>query len=83
MGMHRSEYRLFISLIIGQMDRMLGYFVFVCEKIVLPLNLMKARFMRNARVSHVPFTLHETDISEGPDDLLQVLQITRSTRTTL
>ncbi|VDM54434.1 unnamed protein product [Angiostrongylus costaricensis] len=49
---------------ISQAERMLADFVKTCGKIVFGLNLTKTMFMRNGLVSHAPFTLNGTNISE-------------------
>ncbi|KAE9416522.1 hypothetical protein Angca_002587, partial [Angiostrongylus cantonensis] len=50
---------------ISQAERMLADFDKACGKIGLRLNLPKTMFIRNGFVSHDPFTLNGTNISEG------------------
>ncbi|VDM56931.1 unnamed protein product [Angiostrongylus costaricensis] len=49
---------------IGQAEHMLDDFDKACGRIGLRLNLTKTMFMKNGLVSHVPFTLNGTNISE-------------------
>ncbi|VDM59582.1 unnamed protein product [Angiostrongylus costaricensis] len=49
---------------INQAERMLDHFDKACGKIGLRLNLTKTMFMNNGLVSHAPFTLNRTNISE-------------------
>ncbi|VDM57576.1 unnamed protein product [Angiostrongylus costaricensis] len=49
---------------ISQAERMLDDFDKSCGKIGLRLNLTKTMFMKNGLVSHAPFTLNGTNISE-------------------
>ncbi|VDM55006.1 unnamed protein product [Angiostrongylus costaricensis] len=49
---------------ISQAERMLDDFGKACGKIGFRLNLAKTMFMKNGLVSHVSFTLNETNISE-------------------
>uniref|UniRef100_A0A0K0D5K9 Reverse transcriptase domain-containing protein n=1 Tax=Angiostrongylus cantonensis TaxID=6313 RepID=A0A0K0D5K9_ANGCA len=49
---------------ISQAERMLADFYKACGKFGLRLNLVKTMFMKNGLVSHAPFTLNGTNISE-------------------
>ncbi|VDM60063.1 unnamed protein product [Angiostrongylus costaricensis] len=49
---------------ISQAERMLDDFDKACGKIGLRLNFAKTIFMKNGLVSHAPFTLNGTNISE-------------------
>ncbi|VDM64864.1 unnamed protein product [Angiostrongylus costaricensis] len=49
---------------ISQAERMLADFDIACENIGLRLNLTKTLLMENGLVSHAPFTLNGTNISE-------------------
>ncbi|VDM54951.1 unnamed protein product [Angiostrongylus costaricensis] len=53
-----------ITLNIRQAERMLDDFDKACGKIGPRLNLTKTMFMKNGFVSHAPFTLNGTNITE-------------------